>query len=95
MLKITGLEELSKQLTDVQKALAALDGGLGTVSFNPRDPASIEAAIQQIEGTIEERLADFASNPIVRPIADELKEKYRQAIIDQAAAARMNSGEAK
>jgi hypothetical protein len=95
MLKITGLEELSKQLTDVQKALAALDGELGMVSFNPLDPASIEAAIQQIEVTIEERLADFALNPIVRPIADELKEKYRQAIIDRAAAARMNSGAAK
>ncbi len=48
-----------------------------------------------MEATIEERLGAYSSNPIIRPLADELKEKYRQAIIDRAAAARLESGEAK
>lgn len=95
MLKIAGLDHFANQLDGAQKALAALDGELGTVTFDPLDPASIESAIQQMEATIEERLGTYSSNPIIRPLADELKEKYRQAIIDRAAAARLENGEAK
>lgn len=89
MFNITGLDELSKQLTDTQKALEALDGELGTVSFNPNDPASIEAAIQSVEMIIDDRLGPFASNPIIAPLTEQMKEKYREAIIDRAAEARL------
>lgn len=89
MFNMTGLDSISKQLTDAQKALEALDGELGTVSFNPDDPASIEAAIQSIETIIDDRLGPFASNPIIAPLAEQMKEKYREAIIDRAAEARL------
>lgn len=89
MSNITGLDKLSKQLADAQKALEALDGELGTVSFNPDDPASIEAAIQSVETIIDDRLGPFASNPIIAPLAGQMKEKYREAIIDRAAEARL------
>lgn len=89
MFNITGLDKLSKQLTDAQKALEALDGELGTVSFNPDDPASIEAAIQSVETIIDDRIGLFASNPIIAPLAEQMKEKYREAIIDRAAEARL------
>lgn len=89
MFNITGLDELSKQLTDAQKALEMLDGELGTVSFEPDDPASIEAAIQSVEKIIDDRLGPFASNPIIAPLAEQMKDKYREAIIDRAAEARL------
>ena len=89
MFNITGLDELSKQLTDAQKALEMLDGELGTVSFDPDDPASIEAAIQSVETIIDDRLGPFASNPIIAPLAEQMKDKYREAIIDRAAEARL------
>jgi hypothetical protein len=93
MFKISGLDDLSGQLTDAQKALEALDGELGTVSFDPDDPASIEAAIQSVEAVIDERLSPYASNPIIAPLAEEMKEKYREAIIDRAAEARLNGSD--
>lgn len=89
MFNITGLDKLSKQLSDAQKALEMLDGELGTVSFDPNDPASIEAAIQSVETIIDDRLGPFASNPIVAPLAEQMKEKYREAIIERAAEARL------
>ena len=89
MFNLTGLDELSKQLTSAQKALEILDGELGTVSFDPDDPASIDAAIQSVETIIEDRLGPFASNPIIPPIAEQMKDKYREAIIDRAAQARL------
>ncbi len=92
MISITGLDSLAGQLEDAQNALAALDEELGTVCFNPHDPASIEAAIQQVETTIDNRLGDYASNPIIRPLTDQMKKKYREGIIDQAAATRLAGG---
>jgi hypothetical protein len=87
-MKITGLDQLTRQLDDAQKAMASLDGELGTVSFDPKDPASIEAAIQKAETMIDERLGSYASNPIAGPMAEQMKEKYRTAIIEKAAEAR-------
>lgn len=91
-MKITGLDQLTRQLDDAQRAIASLDGELGTVSFDPNDPASIEAAIQKAEAIIDERLGSYASNPIVGPMADQLKEKYRAGIIEKAAEARAGNG---
>ena len=88
MFKVTGLEKISRDLEDAQKALSELDGELGSVSFDPRDPASIDLAIQDVERLIDERLGSYASNPIVGPLAEWMKQEYRQGIIDKAAAAR-------
>jgi hypothetical protein len=91
MVKITGLDGLARRLDDLQKAMAALDGELGTVKFDPNDPATIEAAIQQIATTIDERLGSYASNPMVESIAAKMKEQYRAKIIERAATARLQS----
>ena len=88
MFKITGLDKLSRDLEDAQKAMTAMDGELGSVRFDPHDPASIEAAIQEVDRLIDERLGSYASNPLIGPLAEGMKEQYRQGIIDKAAAAR-------
>lgn len=89
MFKVDGLDKLSRDLEQAQEAIAAIDGELGTVSFNPDDPASIEAAIQEVARLIDERLGYYASNPIIEPMAESLKEKYREGILEKAAAARI------
>ena len=48
MFKINGFDELPGELDVTQKALAELDGELGTVSFGPSDPGSIEAVISHV-----------------------------------------------
>lgn len=94
MFKITGLDSLTRDLKEAQQAVAQIDGDLGTVHFDPHDPASIESAIQEVGRLVDERLGAYASNPIVGPLATEMKEKYRQAIIDKAAAARTGEDDA-
>ena len=89
VVKITGLDGLTKQLDEARKAFAALDGEIGTVRFDPHDPASIETAIQQIELAIDDRAGAYANNPIVAPMIEQLKERYRDSIIQKAAAARL------
>ncbi|ACA19280.1 hypothetical protein M446_4951 [Methylobacterium sp. 4-46] len=89
MLKITGLDEMSRTLEQAQRAFADLDGELGTVRFDPNDPASIEAAIQHAHALIDGKLGDYVSNPLVAPMIEASKERFREAIIERAAAARL------
>jgi len=87
-LKITGLDELQKQIDDAAKALQALDGELTAVRYNPNDPSSVEAAVVQIEQTIDAKISPYRGNKIVENLTAQLKERYRQQIYDRAAKAR-------
>jgi hypothetical protein len=89
--KITGLDKAMKDLDELSKALAALDGDLGSVNFNPQEPASIEAAIQAVEEMVDERTRPYQGNSTVASLAEEMKQRYREAIIEKAAEARLES----
>jgi len=91
---INGLGQLQKQLHEAQEALKRVEGELGTVRFDPNDPESIEAAMRQIDALIDERLGDYLNNPIVGPLAESMKEKYREAVLEEAQAKRLE-GEGK
>lgn len=93
MLKITGLDKLQKDLKEAERALGELDGELGIINFNPNAPSSIEAALQSVEQMIDERIGKYSSNPIIGPLADDMKEKYRESILQKAAEARLNPEE--
>lgn len=93
MFKLQGLDKLQRDLKQATEALQDMEGELGTVSFKPHDPASIEAAITEINRLIDARLGGYANNAIVGPLAEEMKEKYRQMLLDKAAAARLEGGQ--
>ncbi|KTT66780.1 hypothetical protein NS383_04050 [Pseudomonas oryzihabitans] len=93
MLKITGLDKLQKNLKEAQQALDELDGELGTVSFDPHDPASIEAAIQSASQIIDQRLGQYSSNPVIGPMAEQMKDSYREKILQLASEARLSNDE--
>ncbi|EKN5950106.1 hypothetical protein [Yersinia sp. 22-579] len=93
MLKVTGLDNLQKNLKNAERVLKELDGELGVVNFNPNDPASIEAAIQSVNLMIDERIGEFSANPIIAPLAEQMKEAYRESILQKAAEARLISNE--
>tara|TARA_Y100000052_G_C2955393_1_gene89750 strand:+ start:13687 stop:13968 length:282 start_codon:yes stop_codon:yes gene_type:complete len=91
-MKITGFDKLQRNLKDAQRALENLDGELGSVSFNPNDPESIDAAICEIEKIIDEKVGRYHSNPIIGPLAEEMKQSYREGILEKAAQARLEGG---
>lgn len=88
-MKIRGFNEMSKTLTQAADALKNSDGDLGSVSFDPTDPASIEQAIAAAEAMVDAKFQGSESNPIIAPMMEEMKEQYRAAILEQAAAARL------
>lgn len=84
MLKVTGFDNLQRQLEDAQRALKALDGQLATVRFDPDNPESIEAAIRAMESAIDDKVAPYRDNAMVASIVPQLKDKYRAAILERA-----------
>lgn len=85
---IKGLDELSRKMKQLEKAIAALDGDIGSVSFDPNDPQSIEVAIKKMEQAVDERVGDYSRNDMIEGIVSEVKERYRQAILERASEAR-------
>lgn len=89
MIKIDGLDRLQRELNQASKAMEEIDGELGTVSFNPNDPSSIEAAISEVNRLIDDKLGPYSDNSIIGPMMEEMKEKYREGLLEKAAAARL------
>jgi len=75
-------------LDEVRRALAALDGDIAMVEFDANDPASVQTAIREMELAIDGKIEAFSGNETVLEIAAVLKEKYREELIERAAAAR-------
>lgn len=72
-------------MRNAEPALKALDLELEKITFDPREPVSIEAAIEQVIEAIDTHLEDFRSNPILGPMADKLKAQYVERIQAQVA----------
>ncbi|CAN7673758.1 hypothetical protein LJR255_005314 [Pararhizobium sp. LjRoot255] len=88
MIKITGLDRLTKELDQLQRVIGQLDGEIGTVNFDPNDPASIESAISNVHALIDQKVGSYSSNSMAASIIEGLKDTYRQGILDKAAEAR-------
>lgn len=93
MFKIQGLDKLQRELDEAQRALNELNGELGTVQFDPHDPAGIEAAIQVVCQMVDSRAGQYAANQMVGPLIEQIKESYRDDIITKAAEARLKEDE--
>lgn len=79
MIELKGFGDLARVLSDAQKAIAGLDGDIGTISFNPHEPASLEAAIARMEALIDERLRGYERNPIVKDLAAQANPRGRRS----------------
>jgi len=88
MLKIKGLDELSKNLDALTKALESL--GTLNVQFDPYDPASIDAAVKTMETQVDEKVQPWAGSPFVDQIVTKTKEELAGMIFSRAAELRLS-----
>jgi len=91
--KIHGLDKLSRELGEFSKAIADLEGDITEVRFDPNDPVSIEQAVKQMEAAIDARIEPYSQNSMVTSLVSEMKERYREAILEKATQARLEVGE--
>ncbi|MGX5733883.1 hypothetical protein [Bosea thiooxidans] len=91
-MKISGFDKLQKKMDQLARFGAELDGELTIVKFDPTDPSSIEAAIQEACNAIDAKAKYYADNDMIQNIADQAKETFREQILEKAAAARLKDG---
>jgi hypothetical protein len=81
---ITGLEKLQREFDEASRACKSLEGTLTTLNFNPAEADSVKDAIRQIELAIDSKTARYRGNTLVSQMARELKEMFRQKILEQS-----------
>lgn len=62
-MKIAGLDKLTKTLDQASRAAREIDGELATLSFDPGDPSSVEAAIAEAKLGVDSRLGAWYAIP--------------------------------
>lgn len=83
----TTLDVIRAQMQEAEPVLKQLDVELEAISFDPFIPSSVDAAIERVAAVIDTLLVDFKANPILSPLADQLKSQYLDAIQHQVVAA--------
>lgn len=78
-------EELARTLAEAGEGLKALQDEVIEAGFDPDNPASVQAAIQHVEDTIDAKVARFRGNAVVREAADQIKAECRANILQQVA----------
>ncbi|MDI1330605.1 hypothetical protein [Pseudomonas sp.] len=81
------LDVVRAQMQEAEPVLKQLDVELEAISFDPFIPSSVDAAIDRVATVIDTLLVNFKANPILSPLADQLKSQYLDAIQHQVVAA--------
>lgn len=85
-------DELARTLAEAGEGLKALQDEVIEASFDPDDPASVQAAIEHVDATIDAKVARFHGNALVQEAADQIKAECRANILQQVEAATTNRG---
>lgn len=71
---------LRHQMENAEPVLMRLDIEMQGINFDPLIPASVDAAIATVYRVTESLLGPFRRNPILGPLADELRTQYLEGI---------------
>ena len=85
-------DELALTLAEAGEGLKGLQDEVIETGFDPDDSASVQAAIQHVDDTIDAKVARFRGNALVREAADQIKAECRANILQQVEAVRANRG---
>jgi len=76
-------DKRQRELKEFQHAMKALNGTVAAINFTAA-PESVAAAIRQVEQAVDEKVAPYSDNGMVVKIGDEMKERYRNHILELA-----------
>jgi hypothetical protein len=79
--KITGLDELQREMRLLADVAEALDGEIATLKFDPSDRTSVEQAIADMKLAIDEKVSGFRRSAMVDNLVSNLKQKYEREIL--------------
>lgn len=81
-MSVSGFEKLQRDLKNLESALSSLTGTIADLQIDPNDEASVQAAIRNMEQSIDRKVAPYGRNEMVVKITKEAKNHYRRQILD-------------
>jgi len=84
----SSLDALRQQIQQAEPVLKRLDVAMENLTFDPLQPASVDAANATVSHLIATLLAGFEHNPILGPLANDLEAQYLEGIRLKVRAAR-------
>ena len=79
------IKRFTDQLKEALAAVASLDEEVLSYEFDASDEASVQAAIDRGSVRVDEKLAPYASNPMVGKAAVEIKARLADMVRSRAA----------
>ncbi|MHC6225119.1 hypothetical protein ACYU03_10205 [Pseudomonas sp. X10] len=76
----SSVEMLRIQMQSAGPVLMRLDEEMESIRFDPLVPSSVEAAIAKVYRVIDRLLGPFKANPVLGPLAEELRSQYLDGI---------------
>ena len=77
---VEAIEEFAQELEQMGRVVSSLQGEIATATFNPTDPASIDAAIHTVHTVIDGAVAPFRNNAILVEVTNEMKDAFAEGI---------------
>lgn len=87
----SSLDVIRTQIEKAQPVLEALDAKIEAIEFDPLSAPSVAAATLKVDEVINDLLAPFKANPILGPLAADLKTHYLDSIRAQVLEAKEQS----
>jgi hypothetical protein len=81
MAEVRGLNELQRNLKELQLALESLNGTIAEIPINPNDPASVRKAVKEMEAAVDRKVAPYGNNKMVSVVIGAAKDEYRKALL--------------
>ncbi|MFZ2994612.1 hypothetical protein [Sphingobium sp.] len=81
-----GLDDQSQKIEHLQKVVGTIETHIAKIGFAPADAESVKEAITQMERAVDQWVRGHDGDATVGPFVDHLKNTYRKAIFEQAAA---------
>ncbi len=85
------IKRFTDQLKEALAAVASLDEEVLSYEFDASDEAKIQPAIDRGAGRVDEKLAPYASNPMVGKAAVEIKARLADMVRNRAAELRASA----
>jgi hypothetical protein len=86
--QIIDLDEVNVLIEELRAALAELSGKICEIHFDPSKPEEVQAAVEQTERAVDDKLSGFPDNPLVQQFAAGIKRKFKGEIVKRATEAR-------
>jgi hypothetical protein len=79
-IKISGFDDLDRQLKEAQEAAQTLDGEVTSVEVDTSDPESIERAVIEMRTAVDSKMAPYRNNPFVEPLIEQAKVAFEKQL---------------